>query len=181
MNDKQKLEAIKAEIERRIKTMKDNFGTDDVSKIKHAYTLRMIDHQEILSFINSLEEDTSPLTQVNSTPSQTEGERGVCSQQEEFSIVIVLNGQRHRQVLHKGCFSKKECKEKCSLYERCQRCCVDLCMIFFHDPHCHFEEEPVSEGLEEAINAYIGYAPEVDECSSVYGKRQAFKAGVEWK
>ena len=43
------------------------------------------------------------------------------------------------------------------------------------------QEEPVSEDLEEAINAYIGYAPEVDECSSVYGKRQAFKAGAEWQ
>ena len=42
-------------------------------------------------------------------------------------------------------------------------------------------KEPVSEGLEEAVNAYIGYAPEVDECSSVYGKRQAFKAGAQWQ
>ena len=39
----------------------------------------------------------------------------------------------------------------------------------------------VSEDLEEAVNAYIGYAPEVDESSSVYGKRQAFKAGAEWQ
>lgn len=36
--------------------------------------------------------------------------------------------------------------------------------------------EPVSEDLEEAVNAYIGYAPEVDESSSTCGKRQAFKA-----
>lgn len=43
------------------------------------------------------------------------------------------------------------------------------------------EEEPVSEDLEEAVNAYIGYAPEVDESSSTYGKRQAFKAGAEWQ
>ena len=42
-------------------------------------------------------------------------------------------------------------------------------------------EEPVSEDLEEAVNAYIGYAPEVDECSSVYGKRKAFKAGANWQ
>ena len=42
-------------------------------------------------------------------------------------------------------------------------------------------EEPVSEELEEAVNAYIGYAPEVDESSSTYGKRQAFKAGANWK
>ena len=35
--------------------------------------------------------------------------------------------------------------------------------------------------LEEAVNAYIGYAPEVDESSSTYGKRQAFKAGANWK
>ena len=41
-------------------------------------------------------------------------------------------------------------------------------------------EEPVSKDLEEAVNAYIGYAPEVDECSSVHGKRQAFKAGAKW-
>jgi hypothetical protein len=43
------------------------------------------------------------------------------------------------------------------------------------------EQEPVSEELEEAVNAYIGYAPDIDECSSVYGKRQAFKAGAKWK
>ena len=43
------------------------------------------------------------------------------------------------------------------------------------------QEEPVSEDLEEAVNAYIGYAPEVDESSSTYGKRQAFKAGANWK
>lgn len=41
--------------------------------------------------------------------------------------------------------------------------------------------EPVSENLEEAVNAYIGYAPEVDESSSTYGKRQAFKAGAQWQ
>ncbi len=39
----------------------------------------------------------------------------------------------------------------------------------------------VSDDLEEAVNAYIGYAPEVDESSSVYGKRQAFKAGANWQ
>jgi hypothetical protein len=39
----------------------------------------------------------------------------------------------------------------------------------------------VSEDLEEAVNAYIGYAPEVDESSSVYGKRLAFKAGAKWQ
>ena len=43
------------------------------------------------------------------------------------------------------------------------------------------KEKPVSEDLEEAVNAYIGYAPEVDECSSVYGKRKAFKAGANWQ
>ena len=43
------------------------------------------------------------------------------------------------------------------------------------------QEEPVSEDLEEAVNAYIGYAPEVDESSSTYGKRQAFKAGANWQ
>ena len=43
------------------------------------------------------------------------------------------------------------------------------------------EEEPVSNDLEEAVNAYIGFAPEVDECSSVYGKRKAFKAGAQWQ
>lgn len=48
---------------------------------------------------------------------------------------------------------------------------------------CKFnkKEEPVSDDLEEAVNAYIGYAPEVDESSSTYGKRQAFKAGAQWK
>ena len=54
MTDKEK---IKAEIERRIKAMKDNFATNEASKSKHAYTLRMIDHQELLSFINSLPEE----------------------------------------------------------------------------------------------------------------------------
>ena len=43
------------------------------------------------------------------------------------------------------------------------------------------QEEPASEDLEEAVNAYIGYAPEVDESSSTYGKRQAFKAGAKWQ
>ena len=43
------------------------------------------------------------------------------------------------------------------------------------------EEEPVGKDLEETVNAYIGYAPEVDECSSVYGERQAFKAGAQWQ
>jgi hypothetical protein len=42
-------------------------------------------------------------------------------------------------------------------------------------------QEPVSDELEEAINAYIGYAPDIDECSSEYGKRQAFKAGAKWQ
>jgi len=42
-------------------------------------------------------------------------------------------------------------------------------------------KEPVSEDLEEAVNAYIGYAPEVDESPSVYGKRQAFKVGAKWQ
>lgn len=43
------------------------------------------------------------------------------------------------------------------------------------------KEVPISKDLEEAINDYIGYAPEVDECSFVYGKRHAFKAGAKWK
>lgn len=42
-------------------------------------------------------------------------------------------------------------------------------------------DEPVSKDLEDAVNAYIGHKPDVDECSSVYGKRQAFKAGAQWK
>lgn len=49
-------------------------------------------------------------------------------------------------------------------------------------PHIKsMQEEPESEELEDAVNAYIGYAPEVDECSSVYGKREAFKAGAQWQ
>lgn len=47
--------------------------------------------------------------------------------------------------------------------------------------HEYHNEEPVSDDLEEAVNAYIGYAPEVDESSSTYGKRQAFKAGAKWQ
>lgn len=54
MTDKEKLDKLVAEIERRIKAMKDNFATNEASKSKHAYTLRMIDHQELLSFANSL-------------------------------------------------------------------------------------------------------------------------------
>lgn len=54
MTDKEKLDKLVAEIERRIKAMKDNFATNETSKSKHAYTLRMIDHQELLSFANSL-------------------------------------------------------------------------------------------------------------------------------
>lgn len=43
------------------------------------------------------------------------------------------------------------------------------------------KDEPVSEDLEDAVNAYIGHKPDVDENSSVYGKRQAFKAGANWQ
>ena len=50
------------------------------------------------------------------------------------------------------------------------------------EEECKFnKKEPVSEDLEEAVNAYIGYTPEVDESSSTYGKRQAFKAGANWQ
>ena len=42
-------------------------------------------------------------------------------------------------------------------------------------------EEPVSNYSEEAVNAYIGHAPEVDECSSVSCERMAFKAGAKWQ
>ena len=45
---------------------------------------------------------------------------------------------------------------------------------------CENEIDKLFEDLEKAINAYIGHAPEVDEGSSVYGKRQAFKAGANW-
>lgn len=54
---------------------------------------------------------------------------------------------------------------------------IDAISIFLDS----MQEEPVSEDFEEAVNAYIGYAPEVDECSSVYGKRKAFKAGANWQ
>ena len=43
------------------------------------------------------------------------------------------------------------------------------------------KETAIIEDLEEAVNAYIGHPQEVDECSSVYGKRQAFKAGAQWE
>lgn len=42
-------------------------------------------------------------------------------------------------------------------------------------------EEPVSEELEEAVNDYIGFAPEVDECLFVYSERKSFRAGAKWK
>lgn len=71
--------------------------------------------------------------------------------------------------------------------------CISQAQCAVVDPMAHAEiwkdeliklaksEEPVSEDLEEAVNAYIGYAPEVDESSSTYGKRQAFKAGANWQ
>lgn len=96
-------------------------------------------------------------------------------------IVIVLNGQRHRQVLDKGCSSKKECKEKCSLYGRCQKCCIDLCMIFFHDPHCHFVEEPVSAELEEAAIYYADTHTEWFDSDGNPHVSPAFKSGAEWQ
>jgi len=42
-------------------------------------------------------------------------------------------------------------------------------------------QEPVSEDLEEAVNDYIGFAPEVDECLSVHCERKAFESGAEWQ
>jgi hypothetical protein len=71
--------------------------------------------------------------------------------------------------------------------------CINQAQCAVVDPMAHAEiwkdeliklaksEEPVSEDLEHAVNAYIGYAPEVDESSSTYGKRQAFKAGANWQ
>lgn len=71
--------------------------------------------------------------------------------------------------------------------------CINQAQCAVVDPMVHAEiwkeellelaqgKEPVSEDLEEAVNAYIGYAPEVDESSSTYGKRQAFKAGANWQ
>lgn len=71
--------------------------------------------------------------------------------------------------------------------------CINQAQCAVVDPMAHAEiwkeellelakgKEPVSEDLEEAVNAYIGYAPEVDESSSTYGKRQAFKAGANWQ
>lgn len=34
--------------------------------------------------------------------------------------------------------------------------------------------------IAEAVNAYIGYAKEIDEGIETYMRRDAFKAGVEW-
>ena len=71
--------------------------------------------------------------------------------------------------------------------------CINQAQCAVVDPMAHAEiwkeellelaqgKEPVSEDLEHAVNAYIGYAPEVDESSSTYGKRQAFKAGANWQ
>ena len=71
--------------------------------------------------------------------------------------------------------------------------CINQAQCAVVDPIAHAEiwkdeliklaksEEPVSEDLEEAVNAYIGYAPEVDESPSTYGKRQTFKAGANWQ
>ena len=80
-----------------------------------------------------------------------------------------------RKVLCDGCeeeckYNKKERKKEPSI--------PDIVDEHFYEM---LGEEPVSEDLEEAVNAYIGYAPEVDESSSVYGKRLAFKAGAKWQ
>lgn len=34
--------------------------------------------------------------------------------------------------------------------------------------------------ITEAVNAYIGYAKEIDEGIETYMRRDAFRAGVEW-
>lgn len=34
--------------------------------------------------------------------------------------------------------------------------------------------------ITEAVNAYIGYAKEIDEGIETYMRRDAFKAGVDW-
>ena len=36
------------------------------------------------------------------------------------------------------------------------------------------------ETIEKAINAYIGYEPEVDESLSTSMRRKAFRDGAEW-
>ena len=43
------------------------------------------------------------------------------------------------------------------------------------------QEEPVSNDLEEAVNVYIGHAPDIDESLSISCERKAFKAGAQWQ
>ena len=150
-----KLEKLRKEVERLqnelIQEKEKGFGSDTDDAC-------ILELQNVLTYIDSLQEEPVSIWHDASEKSnEPEEVDNPCKIRKNLQkdIVIVLNGQRHRQVWHKGCFSKKECKEKCSLYERCQRCCIDLCMIFFHDPHCHFVEEPVSEDLEQAIDNYL--------------------------
>jgi len=88
----------------------------------------------------------------------------------------------HKFIIHE-CKKKPVSEKKCiftkdSFINEDRKVLCDGC-----EEECKYaqKEEPVSEELEEAVNAYIGYAPEVDESSSVYGKRQAFKAGAQWQ
>lgn len=67
-----------------------------------------------------------------------------------------------------------DCKEECKYAS-------NIPPVFDEGYWERLGEKPVSEDLEEAVNAYIGYAPEVDESSSTYGKRQAFKIGANWQ
>ena len=186
-----KIDLIKAEVERLqnelIQEKEKGFGSDTDDAC-------ILELQNVLTYIDSLQEEpVSEKKCMFTKDSYTDVDMKVlcegCEEECEYvkkegaSIVISLNGQRHRQVWHNGSFSKKECKEECSLYDRCQRCCINLCMIFFHDPHCHFIEEPVSEELEEA--AWIYYdknKPLMPQELALHREFVSFfKAGAKWK
>lgn len=88
-------------------------------------------------------------------------------------LINFINSLSNESISEKMCMYSKDNYTDEDRKVLCESC----------EEECEFnkKEEPVSEDLEEAVNAYIGYAPEVDESSSTYGKRQSFKAGANWQ
>ena len=159
-----KVQKIREEVER-VKTIHSSVSLKNSKPDRLAVQVCI----NLLSFIDSLQEEP-------------------VSKNMETDIAIRLGGVCHKQVWHENQFSKEDCKAYCSLYKECQECSLDFCMIFFHDPHCHFEEEPVREDLEEESDKYAAAVCQLmvingnddDDSIEEYLKR-AFKAGAEWQ
>lgn len=152
MTDKEKLEKVRAEIERHYNYHKDH--ADDWAGTEHFW--KADEDRKLLSFIDSMQEE--PKECMYSKDNYTDEDRKVlCDGCEEESckyskLNTMLNGALSKETKESW---NKQLKEE--------------------------TKDTVNEDLEEAVNAYIGYAPEVDESSSTYGKRQAFKAGANWQ